>query len=52
VFETQESLVVLWKGPGRVYLWTDQEHPKELDGLPSYLLARNGGKSIFTNRQP
>ena len=52
VFETQESLAVLWNGPGRVFLWTDQEHPKALNGLPSYLLARNGGKSIFTNRQP
>jgi hypothetical protein len=32
-------------------LWTDQDHPKELSGLPHYFLARSGGKSIFTNRE-
>jgi hypothetical protein len=52
VFETPESFVVLWNGPQRVFVWTDQENPKELQGLTSFLLARNGGKSIFTNRKP
>jgi 4-amino-4-deoxy-L-arabinose transferase-like glycosyltransferase len=52
VFETPESLATLWNGPTRVFVWTDQEYPKELDGLTAFLLARNGGKSIFTNRQP
>jgi len=52
VFETPESFLALWNGPGRVFLWTDQENPKELQGMPSFLLARNGGKSILTNRQP
>ena len=52
VFETPESLAILWNGPTRVFVWTDQEHPKELDGLTAFLLARNGGKSIFTNRRP
>jgi hypothetical protein len=33
-------------------LWTDQDEPKALIGMRSFLLARNGGKSILTNRQP
>jgi 4-amino-4-deoxy-L-arabinose transferase-like glycosyltransferase len=52
IFETPESLAVLWRGPAEVFLWTDQEYPKELSGLTSFLLARSGGKSIFTNRDP
>jgi 4-amino-4-deoxy-L-arabinose transferase-like glycosyltransferase len=52
VFETQESFAALWNGPQRVFVWTDQENPKELQGMTSFLLARNGGKSILTNRQP
>ena len=50
VFETQESFDALWTGTARVFLWTDQDDPKELAGLPHYLLARSGGKAIFTNR--
>jgi 4-amino-4-deoxy-L-arabinose transferase-like glycosyltransferase len=49
IFETTESLAVLWNGPGRVFLWTDQETPKQLQGAPSFLVARNGGKFILTN---
>ncbi len=52
IFETPESLAVLWKGPAEVFLWTDQEYPKELRGLTSFLLARSGGKSIYSNRPP
>ena len=51
VFETQASFDQLWVSPGTAFLWTDQEIPKELAGLPHYLLARSGGKSIFTNRE-
>jgi len=51
VFETEASLAQLWSDPGTVSLWTDQDHPKELSGLPHYFLARSGGKSIFTNRE-
>src|SRR5438552_13336626 len=51
VFETESSLAQLWSDPGTVFLWTDQDHPKELSGLPHYFLARSGGKSIFTNRE-
>lgn len=52
VFETQQSFVALWQGPSRVFLWTDQDDPKELAGLHTFLLARSGGKEIFTNRAP
>ena len=50
VFESQQSFGVLWSGSQRVFLWTDQEDPKELSGLPHFMLARSGGKTIFTNR--
>ena len=49
VFETQESFDALWSGPARVFLWTDQEDPKELHGAPRYPLAHSGGKAILMN---
>jgi 4-amino-4-deoxy-L-arabinose transferase-like glycosyltransferase len=52
IWETQKSLAVLWSGTGRVYLWTDQDDPKELHGLTAYSMARSGGKTIYTNRPP
>ena len=52
VFETPQSFAVLWSGSARVFLWTDQDDPKELLGVSHFLLARSGGKSIFTNRTP
>lgn len=51
VFETPESFAQLWSGPGTVYFWTDQDHPKELAGLTHYSLARSGGKTIYANRE-
>jgi 4-amino-4-deoxy-L-arabinose transferase-like glycosyltransferase len=51
VFETPSSFAELWNGSSTVYVWTDQEHPKHLVGLPHFLLARSGGKSIYTNRE-
>jgi 4-amino-4-deoxy-L-arabinose transferase-like glycosyltransferase len=51
VFETAASFAELWNSPVSVFLWTDQDHPKELGGLPHYFLARSGGKSVFTNRE-
>jgi len=51
IFETRESLERLWSGTEVVFLWTDQDEPKELQGLPSSLLLRSGGKSIFTNHR-
>jgi 4-amino-4-deoxy-L-arabinose transferase-like glycosyltransferase len=50
VFETTASLAGLWQGPAAIFVWTNQDDPKELAGLPHFLLARRGGKSIFTNR--
>ena len=51
VFETPASFAQLWNTPVTVFLWSDQDNPKELAGLPHYFLARRGGKSIFTNRE-
>jgi 4-amino-4-deoxy-L-arabinose transferase-like glycosyltransferase len=50
VWETEESFVEMWHGPQRVFLWTDQEEPPALSGLTSYVIARRGGKTIFSNR--
>lgn len=50
VFETQQSFDALWAGAARVFLWTDQDDPRELRGMPRFLLARSGGKAIYTNR--
>jgi 4-amino-4-deoxy-L-arabinose transferase-like glycosyltransferase len=52
VFETPASLAQLWGSPTTVFLWTDQDHPQELNELPQYRLARRGGKSVFSNRAP
>jgi 4-amino-4-deoxy-L-arabinose transferase-like glycosyltransferase len=52
VFETPESFAALWAGPQRVFVWTDQDDPKALQGLPRFVLARRGGKTIYTNQQP
>ncbi len=50
VWETQASFVASWNGPGRVFLWTDQDDPAALHGLTSYVIARRGGKTIYSNR--
>ena len=50
VWETQFSFTELWKSSGRVFLWSEQEQPKELQGLPVYEFARSGGKYIYVNR--
>ncbi|MGA7139365.1 MAG: glycosyltransferase family 39 protein, partial [Terriglobales bacterium] len=46
VFETQASFVEMWKGPQRVFLWTEEDDPPALRGLTSYVVARRGGKII------
>ena len=51
IFETPQSLAALWSGPGTVFLWTEQQAPKELGHMKSFLFARNGGKFIYTNRE-
>lgn len=50
VWETEDSFVALWNGPGRVFLWTDQDDPVALRGLTSYVIARRGGKTVYSNR--
>jgi hypothetical protein len=50
VFETEDSFISMWNGPKRVFLWTDQEDPAALQGLASYVIARRGGKTIYSNR--
>jgi 4-amino-4-deoxy-L-arabinose transferase-like glycosyltransferase len=50
VWETPESFAHLWDSPTRVFLWTDQEMPAELQGKTAYVLARSGGKTIFVNQ--
>jgi 4-amino-4-deoxy-L-arabinose transferase-like glycosyltransferase len=50
VFETQVSFGALWAGPSRVFLWTDQDDPKELSGAKAYRVAHSGGKSLLSNR--
>ena len=52
VFETQTSFAELWNSPTTVFLWTDQDYPAALTGLPHFQLAHRGGKTIFTNREP
>jgi 4-amino-4-deoxy-L-arabinose transferase-like glycosyltransferase len=50
IFESQQSLEAMWSGPQRVFVWSDREHPKELSALRTFLLARRGGKFVFTNQ--
>jgi 4-amino-4-deoxy-L-arabinose transferase-like glycosyltransferase len=50
VWETAATFAQRWNSPQRVFLWTDQEHPIQIEGAPSYVLARSGGKTIFTNQ--
>lgn len=51
VFETQASFDALWSGAATVFLWTEEQDPAALHGARHYLLARSGGKFIFTNRE-
>lgn len=50
VFETEDSLVKLWQGSGRVFLWTEGPTPPQVAGLTLYELAHSGGKYILSNR--
>ena len=50
VFETEASFVEMWKGPQRVFLWGEEDEPSALQGLTSYVIARRGGKIIFSNQ--
>lgn len=50
VFETQASFVEMWHGPRRVFLWAEEDDPAALRGLTSYVVAKRGGKTIFSNQ--
>jgi 4-amino-4-deoxy-L-arabinose transferase-like glycosyltransferase len=50
VWETDSSFANSWNGAGRVFLWTDQDDPVALHGLTSYVIARRGGKTVYSNR--
>jgi hypothetical protein len=52
IFETPESLAARWKGPNRVFFWTDIEDPDALHGLEHFVIAQSGGKTIYSNRPP
>lgn len=53
IFEDQDSLARMWKGPGRVYLFTKNFNAqKELGGIDPntvYEFARQGNKIVFSN---
>jgi 4-amino-4-deoxy-L-arabinose transferase-like glycosyltransferase len=49
VWETQASFVEMWNGPQRVFLWAEEDDPPALRGLTRYVVARRGGKTIFSN---
>jgi hypothetical protein len=53
VFEDDASFARLWQGPGRVFLFVpDGRGTQSLDKVnaPYYLVARAGGKSVYSNR--
>ncbi len=50
IWETQSSFSDLWKGPGRVFLWTEEQKPQALAHLEVHEIARSGGKFIYSNR--
>jgi hypothetical protein len=50
VFETQASFVEMWHTPRRVFLWAEEDDPAALHGLMRYVVARRGGKTIFSNQ--
>jgi len=50
VWETEQSFLSMWQGSQRVFFWAEDEDPKELDGMPRYVVAKEGGKIIFTNQ--
>jgi 4-amino-4-deoxy-L-arabinose transferase-like glycosyltransferase len=52
VWESEAGFVKMWNSPQRVFFWTDQENPLALQGLKSYVIARRGGKTIFSNQFP
>ena len=51
IFEDDASLLALWKGPKRVFLWAEEDNlPAFVKRSSSYQLARSGGKVILVNQ--
>jgi hypothetical protein len=50
VWETQASFAQMWNGSQRIFFWTDQDDPPALRGLTSCVIARRGGKTVFSNQ--
>ena len=51
IFDDDASLLKLWKGPQRVFLWVEEDRvPEYIRQSGFYQLARSGGKMILMNR--
>src|SRR5580700_6326814 len=53
VFEDDASFAHLWLGPGRVFFFIPSDSnidPLQSLGAPYYLVARAGGKSVYSNQ--
>lgn len=50
IFDDDASLLKLWRGPQRVFLWVEEDKvPAYIQQSGSYQLARSGGKLILMN---
>lgn len=49
LFETDATMGVLWTGRRRLFLWAEDGKLPKLPG-PAFLIAREGGKQIVSNR--
>lgn len=50
-FEDDASLMAMWSGPKRVFLWTEEKKiPKYIQNSGYTLLTKSGGKLILMNR--
>jgi 4-amino-4-deoxy-L-arabinose transferase-like glycosyltransferase len=50
IFDDDASLLKLWRGPQRVFLWVEEDKvPTYIQQSGSYQLARSGGKMILMN---
>lgn len=54
IFEDNESFIRLWRGDGRVFLFTEDylkdKALQDIDPKTIYVFARQGGKVVLTNR--
>jgi 4-amino-4-deoxy-L-arabinose transferase-like glycosyltransferase len=50
IFDDNASFRHLWRGPGRIFLWTPVDQVPALPGAV-YSIARSGGKEILSNQR-